>query len=93
MFISLYIKLENKKEVDEAIKEHGRFLQRKNKSLKIEVFEITKVFVNSQNVFLELDKGKSGTFPLKIVEKEFEFLDETPLVNTVSLKLGENYIE
>lgn len=71
------------KEIEDAIKIHGRFIQKINKSKKVEVFEITNIFAKDFNILIELDKGKSGIYSLKELEKAYEFLDEALLMKEV----------
>lgn len=60
-------------QIQKAIDKHGRFLQKKEKLPKIEVFEITNINFENKLIFLNGD-----SYFISEVEKDYEFLDEHP---------------
>lgn len=85
---SLVCRFKSKKQIKKAIEEHGRFVQKKEKALKIEVFEITKIMVLQKYkvIYIELDKGKGGLYRLCEMEEQFEFLDKSPFYGELNDK-------
>lgn len=71
------------REIKNAMKIHGGFLQKKNRDSKIETFEITNIYREGIDlkIIIELDNGRSGYFDVYQIYKNFEFLDETSFSN------------
>lgn len=84
-----YVSFRHLSEIEDSIKIHGRFLQRKEKTPKIEVFEITDVYEDMIAGFVIYLDGKEFLF--KEIENSFEFLDEHPFKLDIHEKLFEEF--